>query len=338
MLKLWGKSVGGVSEKDGLLAHRLFWLCVLGPILLAVLLAWIYGLFSLPLDRSLSGVEAFYQNAKFFLAIAALSIPLGATFARIHSSSQNAKNIILSSKQNNFRNGIDHAHFFEEQLSAYCAEKGKGSAAYQMEADPFFHYKILFPYSMEGSFENTDLEAILDQLLISIKNHCASPGDISAVRSVSSNIDAVFRYLEVSPCDFGTIQRSSFKTIKSHRLSGNGDEIEVSEIIAEHFYVDYIITELLSPLDVWKIGLDLVDHGTAYYIKQVVNILLLYRNYFSSCIVREMSHGKIKDFGYKAEEIDEYMDEVYKINIQKFKENGERIKKWVTENADSSQL
>lgn len=327
MLKIWKESVGGVSEQDGLLAHRLFWLCVLGPIILAILLAWFYGLFSLPFERSLSGVSSFYENAKFFLAIAALSIPLGATFARIHGSSQTAENIVLSTNQNNFRNGIDHAQFFEKQLSSYCAEKDKDSAANMLGRDPYFYYKILFPYSMGGGYQNEELDTAVDNLLNSISEHCDIKGDVLAAVKVSCNIDAFFELLNIQPLTFDVSRKKSIQHIQKESPKSEQAEIDIPDIVIEHFYINSIARDLKSSLEVWKIGLDLVDHGTAFHLKQAIKVISLYVNNFIYRITKEVSYEKIKDLEF--EQIKEYMEEVYKVDVKEFEENGKSIKKWV---------
>lgn len=90
------KMVFGVKPERGLLRHWIFWLCVLFPILGAVGLAWWFGLFNLAFSPTLEGVANFYDQGRFFLAMAALAIPLGATFSRMHSSEQNAELINVS--------------------------------------------------------------------------------------------------------------------------------------------------------------------------------------------------------------------------------------------------
>ncbi|NWO06751.1 MAG: hypothetical protein HLX50_13975 [Alteromonadaceae bacterium] len=325
MKKLWKKSVNGVNEKHGLLAHRLFWLCVLGPILSAVFLAWFYGLFSLPFERSLSGVEYFYQRAKVFLGIAALSIPIGATFARIHSSSQNARNIVSSTEQNNFRNALDHAQFFEEQLSSHCEKKENGMAAYYMNTDPFFHYKLLFPESMDGSFENTELEDIIDQLMILISRHCYQPGDITAAKKINDKIEEVFQYLETPNRWVG--QRKSARLITQRRKTSEDPDFETTENIGEHLHLYRVIDEVISPLTVWKIGLDLVDHNTAYFINQATNIIEQYQADFLSKVVKNVNFESLKDLD--DEEADRNFHQQYTKCLDLYQSQGKSIKLWV---------
>ncbi|WP_299236651.1 hypothetical protein [uncultured Halomonas sp.] len=325
MMKLWKKSVNGVNEKYGLLAHRLFWLCVLGPILSAVFLAWFYGLFSLPFDRSLSGVENFYQRAKVFLGVAALSIPIGATFARVHSSSQNARNIVSSTEQNNFRNALDHAQFFEEQLSSHCKQKEKGMAAYHMNKDPFFHYKLLFPESMNGSFENNKLEGIVDQLLIHISRHCSQPGDITAAKKINDKIEEVFQYLE-TPIFIGW-QRKNARLITPGYLSVEDTSFETTENIGENLHLYNLIGEAISPLKVWKIGLDLVDHNTAYFINQAASIIEDYETNFLSKVVENLDFESLKDLD--SDEADRVLHQKYIECLDLYKSKGNSIKLWV---------
>ncbi|WP_433925059.1 hypothetical protein ACN06F_09155 [Vreelandella sp. 21] len=80
-----------LKPDKGLFRHGWFWVFVLGPLFIAIVLAGFFGLFNLDFSRSLDGVDTFYERGKFFLAIAALSIPLGATFARMHASEQTAE-------------------------------------------------------------------------------------------------------------------------------------------------------------------------------------------------------------------------------------------------------
>ncbi|MGY0552365.1 hypothetical protein ACW17M_04040 [Vreelandella sp. 2A-K22] len=89
-----------LKADKGLFKHWVFWLCVLGPIFLSLGLACWFGLFDLPFSPTLQGVENFYERGRFFLALAALAIPLGATFARMHASEQTAK---LIKNADNFR-------------------------------------------------------------------------------------------------------------------------------------------------------------------------------------------------------------------------------------------
>lgn len=90
------KMVFGVKPERGLLRHWYFWICVLLPILGSIGLATWFGLFNLKFLPTLEGVENFYERGKFFLAMSALAIPLGATFSRMHSSEQNAELINTS--------------------------------------------------------------------------------------------------------------------------------------------------------------------------------------------------------------------------------------------------
>ncbi|MBT2787864.1 MULTISPECIES: hypothetical protein [unclassified Halomonas] len=82
----------------GLFRHGWFWILVLGPVVTAIALAWFFGLFNLSFSSSLDGVGTFYERGKFFLAIAALSIPLGATFSRMLATEQTA-DLIKSANQ-----------------------------------------------------------------------------------------------------------------------------------------------------------------------------------------------------------------------------------------------
>ncbi|MDP4557982.1 hypothetical protein Q9247_09830 [Halomonas meridiana] len=103
-----------LKADKGLFKHWMFWLCVFGPIVLSVILAWWFGLFVLPFSPTLQGVEVFYERGRFFLALAALSIPLGATFARMHASEQTAKLILNAAdvkKEERFIN--KRADFFD---------------------------------------------------------------------------------------------------------------------------------------------------------------------------------------------------------------------------------
>lgn len=99
--------------------HWLFWLSVAAPLLASLGLACWFGIFHLPFDPSPDGVVFFYEHAKLFMAIAALSIPFGATFSRIHSSKQTADSLSIVVEKNGkeFKQGVMSS--FLDMLSFY---------------------------------------------------------------------------------------------------------------------------------------------------------------------------------------------------------------------------
>lgn len=89
-----------VDGKEPLYKHHLFWVCIMLPIGVSLGLAFAFGLFDLSFDFSPNGVIFFYEHSKLFLAVAALSIPLGATFSRVHASKQTADSLSIALDQN----------------------------------------------------------------------------------------------------------------------------------------------------------------------------------------------------------------------------------------------
>lgn len=139
-----------LKADKGLFKHWMFWLCVFGPILLSVILAWWFGLFSLPFSPTLQGVEIFYDRGRFFLALAALSIPLGATFARMHASEQTAELINVSNDRRKEDNLNDLLGNYLEYLKSYDGKfygfRGDFEFKENMVGQPIkvFHYLISY--------------------------------------------------------------------------------------------------------------------------------------------------------------------------------------------------
>lgn len=144
------KMVFGVKPERGLLRHWIFWLCVLSPILSAIGLAKWFGLFNLSFSPSLEGVANFYNQGRFFLAMAALAIPLGATFSRMHSSEQNAELINVSNARREedklndlLGNYLDYLKNYDGKIYGY---RGEFDFKSSMIGQPIkvFHYLISY--------------------------------------------------------------------------------------------------------------------------------------------------------------------------------------------------
>ncbi|WP_146010681.1 hypothetical protein [Halomonas heilongjiangensis] len=114
--------------------HCLFWGSIAAPLLTSLGLAYWFGIFHLPFDPSPDGVVFFYEHAKLFMAIAALSIPFGATFSRIHSSKQTADSLSIVVDKNNkeFRQSVMSS--FLDMLSFYN-NREFGFGQYKREFD-----------------------------------------------------------------------------------------------------------------------------------------------------------------------------------------------------------
>lgn len=198
-------------------------------------------------------------------------------------------------------------------------------AAFDMNKDPYFHYKILFPDSMSGSFKNNELEKIVDQLLICISQHCSEPGSISGAKEINDKIEEIFQYLEI-PIIFGDHrERARFMT-KRDRMAEEAS-IEVTENIAETLHLYRVISDVKSPLEVWKIGLDLVDHDMAYFINTAITIIGSYDDNFLSKVVQKLDFDSLE--GLDKEEADRHLYKEYRECLSSYASKGIKIKKWV---------
>lgn len=94
------KMVWGITSQ-GLHKHYIFWGCVVIPPLIAICLLAFFRFFCLDLSLTPEGVSYFYDKAKFIILVATLSIPLGATFSRMHSAEQTSTSLRIVEDKNN---------------------------------------------------------------------------------------------------------------------------------------------------------------------------------------------------------------------------------------------
>ncbi|QPI65921.1 hypothetical protein [Vreelandella venusta] len=157
-----------LNPDKGLFRHGWFWAMVLGPVLIAVGLAWFYGLFDLPLSKTLDGIDTFYERGKFFLAIAALSIPLGATFSRMLATEQTAELIRTSESRREednqnklLENYLNLLEGYNDRLFGY---NGDWPFYSETIAQPIksFHYHLSFQRKMFHENYNAPTNICID--------------------------------------------------------------------------------------------------------------------------------------------------------------------------------
>lgn len=141
-----------VNAHKPLHKHPLFWLSIAAPLLTALALAYWFGIFQLHFDPSPDGVVFFYEHAKLFMAIAALSIPFGATFSRIHSSKQTADSLSIVVDKNNkeFKQGVMSS--FLDMLAFYHGREfgfGKHKHEFSQECIPSPLHTFNFFFSFD---------------------------------------------------------------------------------------------------------------------------------------------------------------------------------------------
>ncbi|TVU89408.1 hypothetical protein [Vreelandella titanicae] len=173
-----------LDPSKGLVKHGWFWIFVLGPVALALFLGWIYGLFDLKYSHTLSGVETFYSEGKFFLAIAALSIPLGATFSRMLATEQTADVIT----QNRLIREKDSINKLLESYMKYIPDYDEKKFGFNdgYEFDPVaieqpikcFHYLISVHLNSYSKIGRISGDAYVDSAVDALKKDLTSTFDM----------------------------------------------------------------------------------------------------------------------------------------------------------------
>ena len=149
------------------------WLSLFFPILLAVVVlvtaAWGSGL---ELEWSPAGLRTFYEYFKIPIALASLSIPLGALTAAHHRSLQTFEQTKKQNVQNLFNNHLQHKKEFREFFEEFRPFKHiETFNAWEM-------YETLFPLASEGNYAaDPQIHKILNEILTA-QNHSISQFDL----------------------------------------------------------------------------------------------------------------------------------------------------------------
>ena len=155
--KLWGKIGQPMKPTNHLHDTGVFRAAIYGPALLGLGLA-IIGFVNSNLEPNLTfdGFNTFISKFKLPIAVAGLSIPLGALVASHHRSIQSASQIIEQNEQNIFSNYLEHRRYF----LAFIEEHEPFE---QLNVSAPHLYQRLFPESADGSLKPANEE--LDELI-----------------------------------------------------------------------------------------------------------------------------------------------------------------------------
>lgn len=189
-----------LNPDKGLFRHGWFWAMVLGPVLIAIGLAWFYGLFDLPLSKTLDGIDTFYERGKFFLAIAALSIPLGATFSRMLATEQTAELIKTSEsrREEDDQNRLleNYLNFLEDYDGRQFGYNGDWSFYSEKIAQPIksFHYLISLQRKLFHESHNTPTKIYIDSAYESLKTEFIQNNGGVALRQRQSAMVNLYKW------------------------------------------------------------------------------------------------------------------------------------------------
>ncbi|MFJ3354562.1 hypothetical protein [Serratia liquefaciens] len=153
------------------LSHQwLFWLSILIPLLISLLLSiplWLQT----KINISAEGYDDFLRIFKLPIGVLSLSIPLVAIVAHIHRTIQTAKQIELTNQKNITDRFFAHHKYIVDSLSSIKGHELKINEATitPKVSHPYALYRFIFPTSsytsgIDISTQNTYIDSIIDRL------------------------------------------------------------------------------------------------------------------------------------------------------------------------------
>lgn len=111
-----------IQESKPLQQNLIFWLGVMLPIVIAILLAIPIVLEGLVFKFSTNGYKYFLEMFKFSLWLSSSSLIFGVMVGRFHGSAQRVATLKATREQNNFSNYLNHRDHFQKYMQNVADE------------------------------------------------------------------------------------------------------------------------------------------------------------------------------------------------------------------------
>jgi len=197
-----------VNGSVALHKNIIFWVTTLSPLVFAMILAHPLTV-GQTLELSVNGYANFITIFNLPLWVASASLVLGVLVNRFHSSEQRAATLMLSMRQNNFSNYLNHRDHFQKYLKPISESLG-------IDVDPFKIYGIVFSSSTPANVDISLSDGVYDYYAAKFESEFWSKMKFSAPIFSRQEVNIYFpRFAKSIGLNMGTVELQNFDELKS---------------------------------------------------------------------------------------------------------------------------